>query len=112
MHSLTIYGTPEDRIMIEGEFHEEVDAYEMEEGAFLALSDGTLMTVAVDEGGVWRIAPVSIGMETALEKLEGTLDAETESDRVTVTNPKVPFRWALLGAILAGPPVWPERASD
>ena len=112
MPSLTIYGTPEDRIKIEGEFQEEVDAYEMEEGAFLALSDGTLMTIAIDQGGVWRIAPVSVGMETALERLVGTMDSERESDRVTVTNPKVPFRWVLLGAVLAGPPGFSERESE
>jgi hypothetical protein len=51
-------------------------------------------------------------METALERLEGTMDSERESDRVTVTNPKVPFRWVLLGAVLAGPPGFSERESE
>jgi hypothetical protein len=32
MHSLTLYGTPEHRLMIEGEFQEEMDAYDLEEG--------------------------------------------------------------------------------
>ena len=43
MHSLTLYGTAEDRIMIEGEFHEEVDTFDMEEGTYIAISDGTLL---------------------------------------------------------------------
>jgi hypothetical protein len=112
MHTLTLYGTPEDRIKIEGEFEEEVDAYDMEEGAYLAINDGTLLALAVDENGLWRIDPLTVGIGTKLEKVAATLDSETESDRVTLTNPGIPFQWALMGSSLVSPLEWPKMGSQ
>ena len=107
MHSLTLYGTPEDRLVIEGEFQEEMDAYGLEEGAYLAISDGTLLTLGIDEAGIWRIGAVTLGFNTALEKVDGALEALPDSDRVTLNNPEIPFRWALMGSCLVSPLEWP-----
>jgi hypothetical protein len=102
MHALTLYGTPEDGIKIEGDFQEELDAFAVEEGAYLAISDGTLLTIGIDGRGVWRIGDVALGPGTTLEKVDGTLDSGKESDTVTLRNPGSTFQWVLMGSTLAG----------
>ena len=98
MHAITIYGTPEDQLEVEGEFTEELSLYEFEDSAYLAFSDGTLLAVNLDEEETWRIEPITLGADTVIEKVEGT--AETGTDKVTLANPDTAFRWILIGSSL------------
>jgi hypothetical protein len=98
MHTLTISGTPEDLIKFEGELNEELGIYELQDTAFVAFSDGTLLEVNLDEGEIWKIETITLGANTVMEKVEGTV--ETGTDKVSLTNPVVAFQWILLGSNL------------
>jgi hypothetical protein len=98
MHALTIYGTPEDQIKLEGELNDELSVYEFEESAYLACSDGTLLSVSLDGEETWRIETITLGAHTVMEKVEGTV--ETGTDKLSLTNPVVAFQWILMGSSL------------
>lgn len=98
MHALIIYGNPEDHIKFEGELNKELDIYELEDSAYLAFSDGTLLLVNLDEEEIWRIESVTLGSGTVMEKVEGT--TETGTDKVSLANPVVTFQWILMGSSL------------
>jgi|GEM_PF-2021609 len=98
MHTLTIYGTPEDQIKVEGDFDEELGIYELQDSAYLAVSGGTLLSVNLDDEEVWRIDMITIGPETVMEKEVGT--AESGTDKIRLTNPVVAFQWILMGSSL------------
>jgi hypothetical protein len=98
MHALTISGTPEDLIKFEGEFEEELAVYELQDSAYLAFGDGTLLEVNLGEDDIWKIETITLGANTVVEKVEGTV--ETGTDKVSLTNPVVAFQWILAGSNL------------
>jgi len=100
MHALTIYGTPEDQIKLEGELNDELGTYEFQESTYLACSEGTLLSVSLDEEETWRIETITVGAHTRIEKVEGTV--ETGTDKLSLTNPVVAFQWILVGSSLVG----------
>jgi len=108
MHTLTLFGTPEDRIRIEGDPQAEFDLFDFEEGGFLAINDGTLLSIERDIKDAWKFNPVTVGEASSIERNEGPLDPDSEPDRVTLVNPHQAFRWALLGTHVAGPWERPE----
>jgi len=101
---LTIYGSSDDLIEIEGDVKEEFGHYWAgnQEGPdyhlYLAVSDGTLLRIRYDEDGVWRFTLVSAGAST-ISKDEGTPDSGT--DRVHLNG--VPIKWVLLGTEVGKP---------
>jgi len=100
MHTLTIYGTPEDQIKVEGDFEEELGLYEMQDSTFLAISGGTLLSVRLDEEEVWRIDKIAVGLDTGMEKEDGT--SASGSDTIRLASPVAAFEWILMGTSLAG----------
>lgn len=98
MHALTIYATSEDQIKFEGDLNEELSIYELQEIAYLAFSDGTVLAVSLDEEEIWRIETITLGADTVMEKVEATV--ETGTDKVSLANPMVAFQWILMGSSL------------
>lgn len=101
MHTLTIYGSSDDLIEIEGDFAEEINwISDDDERAFLAVSDGTLLSALYDHDGVWRFNLIKPGVAT-MSKRDGIPDDEENyTDRVTLTAEK-PFTFVLHGTKLA-----------
>lgn len=93
---LEIYGASDDLIEVEGDVREEFSALSWEEdGAFIALSSGTVLRIRYVHG-VWRIAPVVVHL---LEKLvidqAPEDDEDNYSDRARIEGP---VSWVVVGA--------------
>lgn len=86
MKTVTIHGQSDDLIEIEGDIEQEfMSAYEDDE-ILLIFSDGTVLRVKYDKGGVWRITKVVEGAAT-MTKVEAPEDDEDNySDRVTLVG--------------------------
>lgn len=101
---LTIHGSSDDLIEIQGDVKEEFNHYwgRDQEGPdyhlYLGASDGTLLRVRYDEDGVWRFTLVAAGAST-FSKAEGTPDSGT--DRVQLLG--VPIKWVVLGTEVGKP---------
>jgi hypothetical protein len=93
-HELTITGASDDLVEIGGDFSEEIGWYwrDDDEEVFLAVSDGTLLSVTYD--GIWRFALVSKG-RAEVSKVDGVTDEDT-NDVVTLRSSE-PFKYVLLG---------------
>jgi hypothetical protein len=92
---VTIYGASDDLIEIDGDFRYEFSADE--EVNYLALSDGTLLSIEYAKGGIWRINRLVTGSAT-YSKVEGT-DAEDDyTDKVTIEGD---LKWFVLGSEFA-----------
>jgi hypothetical protein len=78
---ITIYGASDDLIEVEGDLTEEFGHYQ-EASALLACSDGTLLRIASDREGVWRLTRIAAG--TATFTLTPGTDDRQHSDRVTL----------------------------
>lgn len=99
-NSLTVYGTSDDLIEIEGSLEEEfgIDP-DPDQAILLAFSDGTLLSVLYDAQGIWRFAPLARG-SAEFGKIEAT-DADTDyTDRVTLKSDR-PFTWVVCGSQVA-----------
>ena len=97
MSKVLVYGASDDLIEIEGDLSEEFNPSGNNEMCYLAFSDGTVLSVAYDRSGVWRINRVQAGT-SAYEKREGTGPDEDYSDHVTLHGDDL--RWATLGSCL------------
>lgn len=87
MSQITIYGASDDLIEVDGDIREEfsgMDASE-DEPFMVAVSDGTLLSIAYGVGGgFWRIHVLRPGT-AAVTKVEATDDdSDAYSDRVTL----------------------------
>ena len=91
-----IYGSSDDLIEVEGDIDNEFYCYAAEEPTYLALSDGTLLSVLYDDDGIWRFHLIVEGLAD-FSKTEG-LDDEIHSDIITLDGP---IRWAILGDEIA-----------
>jgi hypothetical protein len=100
--SQRIYGASDDLIELEGDIRDEIGCYGIDDDKdvkwYLALSDGTLLSVNYD--GRWRFAVVTVG-GAQLSKIEATEDEGSRadgtpaySDVVTLDGPKI--LWAAL----------------
>jgi hypothetical protein len=99
---LVIYGASDDLIEVEGDFTDEIGAYGCgeTEPAYLAISDGTLLSVEYGDGGVWRFTLVRQGRANMVKEEAPQDDENNYSDRITLTDPQ-PFEWVLFGGGLA-----------
>lgn len=107
--SVIIYGSSDDLIEIEGDVTEEFYALaeynngEEECGAFLAFSDGTLLRIRYDEGGVWRITPVSVPQMSMLDVQQSPEMADDKDGYSDVATLSTVGRvdWVVLASELA-----------
>jgi hypothetical protein len=94
MEKLTITGASDDLIEIDGAIREEFNVYpEDDEDLFVAVSDGTLLSVDYDKDGIWRFNAVKLGSAT-LNKTEG-VTADDTFDVVELTGER--FDWVVCG---------------
>ena len=95
---ITIYGSSDDLIELEGAVEAEFYCYtpDEEEPVYLAFSDGTLLSVCYSSLGIWRFQCVVEGLSD-FSKVEGT-DDDLHSDKITLDGP---ITWAILGSELA-----------
>ena len=61
MKTITIYGASDDLIELEGAIRDEISPCNEDEPTRLAFSDGTVLSVAYDADGCWRINRVAVG---------------------------------------------------
>lgn len=91
MATVTVYGASDDLIEVEGDLKEEFSGYEGTH--YLAFSDGTLLSVKYDDGGLWRINRLVQG-SAACVKVEATDPEDDYSDKVTLTGA---LAWVVCG---------------
>lgn len=97
MTEIIIYGSSDDLIEIEGDINEEFGFASYQDDrdtAYLTFSDGTVLCVFYDDGGIWRITRRAKG--TAEYKKEEATNPNTDySDRVTL---KGNVDWVVFGS--------------
>ena len=95
---ITIYGSSDDLIELEGAVEAEFYCYaaDEEEPTYLAFSDGTLISAHYGDLGIWRFSLVVEGL-ASFKKEEG-VDDDFHSDKITLDGP---ITWAILGSELA-----------
>jgi hypothetical protein len=82
--SVTVYGSSDDLIEIEGDITEEFEAHDGE-GDFLVFSDGTVLSIVYADPGIWRINNAVKGNKK-YEKVEATNADDDYSDKVTIPD--------------------------
>lgn len=97
---VTIYGASDDLIEVEGDIEEEFTAPEeatspKRNGAFIAVSDGSLfrITYGANGEGTWRITPVVKGSARCTKIEASGEDSREYSDRVTLEGD---IRWVAI----------------
>ncbi len=100
IRKITIYGASDDLIEVEGDIEEEFTAPkeatdEKHQGAFIAVSDGSLfrITYGARGEGTWRITPVVKGSARYTKIEASSEDSREYSDRVTLEGD---IRWVSL----------------
>jgi hypothetical protein len=91
-----VYGVSDDLISVEGDIHEEFDAYDDgEEGSLLAFSDGTVVRIVLSASGVWRITlVVTPAPDTCVITQAPEDDEDDYSDRAALSGE---IRWVVRG---------------
>ena len=97
---VTIYGASDDLIEIEGDIDEEWTALQMDDGdgAYVALSNGVVVTIRYTDEGVWRVAPSAGDKSLVSVEFADGPDDDNYSDRATVAGT---IEWAVCGPNLA-----------
>lgn len=99
--SVTIYGSSDDLIEVEGDVREEFNALSYGcsgDGGYIATSSGVLVRIDYSESGVWRIAPVS-GEASVVQAPED--DEDNYSDVCTIEGD---IKWVVLGSDFGSTP--------
>lgn len=92
---LEIRGYSDDIIDISGDIEEEF--YHTDDGDFfVVVSDGTVLRIAYDANGMWRIYVISKGDDTVLDHHQGTDEDDDYSDIVTLTG-ESDIEWVIGG---------------
>lgn len=92
---VTIHGASDDLIEVDGDLSEEFNGnLDRDEHAYLAFSDGTLLSMTYDAGGMWRINRVAQG-SASYTKREATDPSDDYSDRVTLEGEAL--TWVVCG---------------
>jgi len=101
MAQLKIYGSSDDLIEIEGAIEDEFNPSQeaLDDGVFLAISDGTVLKVTYDDDGIWRIGLVSRGEATFSKDENPATDDDRYSDIVVLDGPD--FAWVVMGSRIA-----------
>lgn len=80
--SITIYGASDDLVEVEGDLREEFNAFEDE--SFIAVSDGTLISVEYGASGIWNLNVLRRG-SCSIDKTDATGE-EDYSDKIELTG--------------------------
>lgn len=87
---VTIYGSSDDLIEIDGDIREEFPYVErgigQMAGDLLAFSDGTVLRIEYTDAGVWRLTRVARGTAALVIEQAVEADAKSYSDRATLTG--------------------------
>ena len=94
MAKITITGASDDLIEIGGDLVEEFNWYhnDSDERRYLAFSDGTVLSVAYDQDGIWRFARVATG-NASFSKIEGDVAADKNDEVILEGN----VAWCVFG---------------
>jgi hypothetical protein len=101
MTTLTLQCTDEDQVALEGDFIAELNIPETDEGIFLAISDGTLLSLDLAPSSTWGFEILQLGPGTLPDLQNGNDLPGCPAPRLTLRNPGTPFQWAVLGLDLA-----------
>ena len=93
---ITIYGSSDDLIEIEGDIDEEFTY--PDKPTRLGFSDGTVLSIVYDQRGTWRIAPVVAGSAKLNIVVAPVDDTDNYSDRATLQGD---ISWVLCGTSYA-----------
>lgn len=94
--TLTIFGSSDDLIEIEGTINEEFSLPSSEE-AFIAISNGTVVRIQYTDHGVWRIALVSKPGDVAISITPAPEnDGDNYSDVCVISGGNI--AWVVLGS--------------
>ena len=98
--SVTICGAGEDTIKIDGDVEEKFTVTApAQDGAVLAISEGTVLRIKRDDHGVWRIKPVARGSGTlSITQAPREGDEDNYSDHAAVRGL---ILWVVLGNSVA-----------
>lgn len=94
MAEVTIYGASDDLVELDGDFYEEISAYNST--TLLAFGDGTLLEVKYALEGVWRIRRVYEGTAEYENDEDPGNDENRYSDKVTLRGD---LRWCLASLV-------------
>lgn len=86
MTTVIVYGQSDDLVEIDGDLREEFGFFRPGDDAkpgYLAFTDGTVLSIAYDETGMWRINRLVEG-GAAYSKVEATDPDKNYTDRVTL----------------------------
>lgn len=98
MPTVTLYGSSDDLIELDGDVYEEFNYRDAEGGDLVAFSDGTLLSIKYDSSGTWRITPVVKGTAELAITQAAAGDDDDYTDRATLTGD---IRWATHGVAWA-----------
>lgn len=93
MKTITITGSSDDLIKVEGDINEEFGYYS-ENSIFMGISDGTLLKIRYDEDGIWRIERLIQGSSSVYAHMPGSI-SENKNDVVAISGENL--NWVLLG---------------
>jgi hypothetical protein len=92
-----VYGASDDLIEVEGDICAEFYAAADDTPTLLGFSDGTVLKVAYDDEGIWRVNRVAVG-SAEYQKTEATDPDGDYTDRVQLTG--CIHSWVLQGTML------------
>jgi hypothetical protein len=93
--SVTVYGSSDDLIEVDGDINAEFYAGVGDDGDLLVFSDGTIVRITYTEAGVWRIAAVTQQSPGSLVQAPED-DDDNYSDRLTIDADNI--RWVALAS--------------
>lgn len=94
---ITVYGSSDDLIEIEGDVVEEFALGMNGDGELLAFSNGVLLRISYTNDGVWRVSPLA-GTDKVTVVQAPADDEDNYSDRATIEGD---VTWVLQGDIYA-----------
>lgn len=80
---LTVYGSSDDLIEVEGDVREEFYVSQNDDGDYLAFSSGVVLRIHYTNAGVWRITPVAGASRVTIDHAPED-DEDNYSDRATL----------------------------
>lgn len=100
MKTITVYGSSDDLIEVDGAIREEFNYYSPDtddHANYLAFSDGTILSVLYAKDGCWRINRVASGdAQYTKTEAEGA-DTDNYTDKVNLVGD---MKWVVFGSQL------------
>jgi hypothetical protein len=93
---ITVYGSSDDLIEVEGALEEEFTYHDRERGDLLAFSNGVVVRVYFDTDGVWRVVPIARADLLTIAQAPAD-DPDNYTDRATLTEPAT---WVVHGTAI------------